>query len=53
MQKRWNAALLNLERKYRMKIALEGLEGFEGLERLERRVDLYEVIEAMESFVRR
>ena len=50
MQKRWNAALLNLERKYRMKIALEGLEGFEGLER---RVDLYEVIEAMESFVRR
>ena len=56
MQKRWNATLLNLERKYRMKIALEGLEGlegFEGLEGLERRVDLYEVIEAMESFVRR
>ena len=40
MQRRWDIALLNLERKYRMKITTD------------RRVDLYEAIEAMEDFVR-
>ena len=40
LQRRWNAALLNLERKYRMKIMTD------------RRVDLYEAIEVMEEFVR-
>ena len=41
MQRRWDVALLNLERKYKMKITTD------------RRVDLYEAIEAMEDFVRR
>ena len=41
LQRRWNAALLNLERKYRMKITTD------------RRVDLYEAIEVMEDFARR
>ncbi len=40
MRERWNSALLNLERKYRMKITAE------------RRVDLYETIGIMESFVK-
>ena len=41
MRRRWDIALLNLERKYRMKITTD------------RRIDLYEAIEAMEDFVRR
>lgn len=41
MQLRWEKALLNLERKYGMKIATD------------RRVDLYDAIEVMEEFVRR
>ena len=41
MQHRWENALLNLERKYRMKIMTD------------RRVDLYEAIEVMEDFARR
>ena len=41
MQRRWDVALLNLERKYKMKITTD------------RRIDLYEAIEAMEDFVRR
>ena len=39
MQRRWENTLLNLERKYRMKIMTD------------RRVDLYEAIEVMEDFV--
>ncbi len=41
MQRRWEKALLNLERKYGMKIMTD------------RRVDLYDAIEVMEEFVRR
>ena len=41
MQHRWENALLNLERKYRMKIMTD------------RRIDIYEAIEAMEDSVRR
>ena len=41
MQHRWEKALLNLERKYGMKITTD------------RRVNLYEAIEVMEEFVRR
>ena len=41
MQRRWNVALLNLERKYGIKIMTD------------RRVDLYEAIEVMEDFIRR
>ena len=41
MQHRWEKALANLERKYRMKISTD------------RRVDIYEAIETMEDSVRR
>ena len=41
MQHRWENALLNLERKYRMKIMTD------------RRVDIYEAIEVMEDSLRR
>ena len=41
MQRRWNVALLNLERKYGIKIMTD------------RRVDLYEAIEVMEDSIRR
>ena len=40
MRRRWENALMNLERKYGMKITTD------------RRVDLYEAIEVMEEFVR-
>ena len=40
MRRRWDVALLKLERKYGMKITTD------------RRVDLYEAIEVMEEFVR-
>ena len=40
MQRCWEKALLNLERKYGMKIATD------------KHVDLYEAIEVMEEFIR-